>query len=192
MAKIKEVFNPDKLFFTSDTHFGHVNIIKYCDRPFVDNEEMTNTLIDNWNMVVPKDGTVFHLGDFALCSTGYCQGIMSQLNGNLYLIVGNHEKTVLKPKHLRDRFVQLADILEIKVVDQELGPEYAYIVMCHYPMLSWNHSYHGSWHLYGHVHGTLNHPNPNALEVGVDPNEFTPLSYLEVKTRITKQNLNKT
>lgn len=55
----------DKVFFTSDTHFGHSNIIKYCNRPFKDKDEMNETLISNWNKVVPEDGIVIHCGDFA-------------------------------------------------------------------------------------------------------------------------------
>lgn len=58
-------FSGENLFFTSDTHFFHEGIIKFCTRPFESVEEMNETLIRNWNETVPKDGTVFHLGDFA-------------------------------------------------------------------------------------------------------------------------------
>jgi len=63
-------FNPEHTFFTSDTHFNHANIIKFCDRPFKDVELMNETLIANWNRVVGLDDTVFHLGDFCLGGAG--------------------------------------------------------------------------------------------------------------------------
>ena len=59
-----EKLNPNKVWFTSDTHFNHIGIIKFCDRPFSSVEEMNQALIDNWNSTIPSDGIVFHLGDF--------------------------------------------------------------------------------------------------------------------------------
>ena len=59
-------FDGDKVFFTSDTHFNHTNIIQYCQRPFKSTDEMNEAMIDNWNSVVGEDDTVFHLGDFSL------------------------------------------------------------------------------------------------------------------------------
>lgn len=59
-------FNGSGVFFTSDTHFNHTNIIRFCSRPFKDVEHMNETLIANWNRVVGPDNIVFHLGDFCL------------------------------------------------------------------------------------------------------------------------------
>ena len=81
-----------RIFVTSDTHFSHVNIIKYCNRPYASVEEMNNALIDNWNSVVKNDDLVIHLGDFALGRT--IQDIkkhLDKLNGNKILILGNHD-----------------------------------------------------------------------------------------------------
>lgn len=58
-------FDPSEVWFTSDTHFGHENIIRYCGRPFRNTEEMNAELIRRWRETVPEDGIVFHLGDFA-------------------------------------------------------------------------------------------------------------------------------
>jgi calcineurin-like phosphoesterase family protein len=80
-----------KVFIISDTHFGHKNIIKYCNRPFADTEEMDKAIIKNWNEVVSNKDLVIHLGDVALCGKERFRQIMSQLNGRKMLIRGNHD-----------------------------------------------------------------------------------------------------
>lgn len=91
MKEQKFEFSAKNTFFTSDTHFGHANIIKLCNRPFKDVEEMNEKLIENWNKVVSEDGTVFHLGDFAFGGSGLWNSVIPRLNGQIYLIIGNHE-----------------------------------------------------------------------------------------------------
>lgn len=80
-----------KIFFTSDTHFCHKNIISYAGRPFFSTEEMDKALIENWNSVVPEDGIVFHLGDFCFGGNTQWKTIRKKLNGKIYLILGNHD-----------------------------------------------------------------------------------------------------
>ncbi|MBQ4059987.1 MAG: metallophosphoesterase, partial [Lachnospiraceae bacterium] len=84
-------FDGDKVFFTSDTHFYHSNIINFCGRPFKNVEVMNETLIANWNSVVGPDDIVFHLGDFCLGGSAEWTNILNRLNGKIYLIVGNHD-----------------------------------------------------------------------------------------------------
>ena len=84
-------FTGDGLFFTSDTHFGHENIITFCNRPFESIEEHDRVLIQNWNSVVTPDDTVFHLGDFCFGNGYKWYEILGQLNGHIYLIRGNHD-----------------------------------------------------------------------------------------------------
>jgi predicted phosphohydrolase len=79
---------------TSDTHFGHAAIIKYCNRPFKDAKHMDNEIIKRWNRVVKQDDTVYHLGDFALTAKKVKIKILNQLNGHKVLILGNHDKTI--------------------------------------------------------------------------------------------------
>lgn len=186
-----ENLDKDKLFFTSDTHFFHKNIIKYCSRPFSSVENMNMRLVTNWNEVVPKDGIVFHLGDFSLgAKENNLIDLANSLNGNIHLIVGNHERDALKM--ISSRFATIHDIVEIYVKDDEITYDEQHIVMCHYPMIAYNGSHRGSWQLFGHVHGGLSNKGEikhsvTALDVGVDCHNFKPLSYQEVKELITKQ-----
>ena len=88
--------SPNKTFFTSDTHFGHAAIIQYCSRPYKSVEEMNQVLIDNWNSKVKKDDIVYHLGDFIFGGSKLWYEIFSKLNGNIVLIMGNHDARNLR------------------------------------------------------------------------------------------------
>lgn len=188
--KIKPEFKKDAVFFTSDLHFLHNNIIEYCNRPF-SNETMTEELINNWNAKVPENGVVFMLGDFCWSNASNSKykkdwvRIVKQLNGKIYHIRGNHDKFCISGFNVPDLLVQKEttyDILEIKVDKQE-------IIMCHFPIANWNKKERGSWHLFGHAHGSYNHPHYAAIDVGVDCkySYYTPLSYDEIETIITKR-----
>ena len=168
-------------FFTSDTHFGHTNIIRYCNRPFTNREEMGETLIANWNEVVRPNDEVFHLGDFAFGSGVdgmYARNILDRLNGRIYLIHGNHEEAASHPA-ARPSFQWIRDYYELKVGGQR-------IVLFHYPMRSWNWVMKGSWHLFGHVHGNLQ-PFGKSIDIGVDVMNFRPVSFDELRIIMDKQ-----
>lgn len=190
-----KVFDPNRLWFTSDTHFFHENIIKYCNRPFDNKFLMNQALIDNWNSKIKPGDTVFHLGDFALtASTKEMDTLLNELNGVKYLIIGNHEKNALQKEYIRNQWDGIYDIAEIFVPDEEITYKEQHIIMCHYPMIVWNASHRGSWQLFGHVHGGLSNKGqiqhkPAQLDVGVDSHNFFPISYQEVKEIITQQSL---
>ena len=80
------------IYFISDTHFNHLNIIKYCNRHFNNVEEMNEAIIKNWNNIVSNEDTIYHLGDFALGTKESIKDIVNRLNGKKYLIRGNHDK----------------------------------------------------------------------------------------------------
>ena len=163
-------------FFTSDTHWGHNNILKHCNRPFTSVEEMDYTMIKNWNAVVTPKDDVYHLGDFAFRSrASEVAHIFKELNGNIHLIIGNHDHRSLRNY---DGFASISHLKDIKIGDQS-------VTLCHYPMRSWNKSFHGSWHLYGHVHG-LSEPWGLSFDVGVDSWGFTPVSENQVIKRMGK------
>lgn len=185
-------FDPNLTFFTSDTHFGHANIIRLCNRPFKDVEEMNEKLVENWNKVVPENGTVFHLGDFAFGGSGLWNSIISRLNGQIYLIMGNHDRKNLRQGYM-DKFVSVVPQMQIDIEGRS-------VYLNHYPFLCYGGSYRGEdsvWQLFGHVHSgplssgadsdRLVHLFPYQYDVGVDNNNFTPISWNQVKERINKQ-----
>ena len=175
-----------KKFFTSDHHFGHKNIIKFSNRPFTDVEEMNTQMISKWNEKIGEEDEVYHLGDFGLCSSGKLRKILEQLNGKIYLIKGNHESSALA---CQTRFEWIKDYYELEIEDPEFHRGSQLLVLFHYAMREWNASHWGSYHLYGHSHGTLpDDPNVHAFDIGVDCHDFYPLEYKEVKAIMkTKQ-----
>lgn len=180
---IQHFVEKDKIFFTSDTHWGHTNVIKFNNRPFKNTFDMDEGLIQNWNDTVPHDGVVFHLGDVSLCAPARTESILNRLNGKIYLIVGNHEKSVLRKSTTRDRFEWIRDKYELKVGKQ-------LIVLCHYAHRVWNKSHHGSWHLYGHSHGSMEDKAwGKSMDVGVDCWDYKPISYTEVERVLSKRNI---
>lgn len=78
-------------YVIADTHFGHFNIIKYCNRPFTSVEEMNEEMIRRWNAVVTPDDLVYHLGDFALGPADYVREYRTKLNGYIEMVMGNHD-----------------------------------------------------------------------------------------------------
>ena len=168
MKKFK--FQPDEVMFTSDTHFGHSNIIRFCDRPFKDAYHMNEALIENWNRVVSHEQTVFPLGDFAFKNSQTRTAVIRQrLNGELILIQGNHDH----PNTL-NLFDEVHDLAEVHIGKQR-------IVLCHYAMRVWPASHHGAWQLYGHSHGTLPElPEKKTLDVGVDSWDYTPVRFDQI------------
>ena len=79
-------FDGSRVFFTSDTHFNHANIIRFCNRPFKDVSHMNEAIISNWNRVVGPEDIVFHLGDFCLGGSAEWINVLNRLNGKIYLI----------------------------------------------------------------------------------------------------------
>jgi len=183
--------NKVNLHFTADNHFMHNNVIEYCGRPFDGLEDMNEQMINNWNNVVKEEDIVFVLGDFIFRGTQkHWNYFISKLNGFIWLIKGNHDVEKAFPKHMSNKFTWIDGFLNIKVIDEEIDGKSQYVTLCHYPMLSWYQSQRGSWQLFGHVHEKpVKHITSNQLNVGVDIHDFVPISWNEVKTIITKQNL---
>ena len=182
-------FDGDRVFFTSDTHFYHSNIINFCGRPFKNVEVMNETLIANWNSVVGPDDIIFHLGDFCLGGSAEWTNILNRLNGKIYLIVGNHDIKNLRQGYY-SRFEHIAMQMHIEVGKQK-------IYLNHCPFLYYGGAYRDTWQLFGHVHTSKQNTGidaprlhmlfPTQYDVGVDNNNFTPVSFEQVKRIIERQ-----
>ena len=186
----------DKLFFTSDSHFLHGNIIKFCNRPFESVEHQTEELIRRWNEVVPEDGIVFHGGD--LCWTGNIDFIVrlnQKLNGTIYHVLGNHcyqnklDREVIK-NIFRSYGGDQMDVANI-IVRNDNNTQ---LFVSHYPLMYWPS---GSIMLHGHVHSGPNSDkgsekvpfHPKRYDIGVDNNDFYPISYVKLMEIIEEQKL---
>ena len=182
-----------KLWFTADLHLGHGNIIKYCDRPYLSDAERArasddrrarwsvsavcrhdDALIDTINTRVGEEDTLWVLGDFSLSPLEEAAAYRSRIHcRNVNLVRGNHDL----PSY---------DSLFQRVIDQGMIKHQGQkIWLNHYPMRSWDKAFHGTWHLYGHVHGRLaeeDEANSRLLvrDVGVDATNFEPVSFSEL------------
>ena len=196
----------NNIYFTSDLHLEHENIIKYCNRPFRDKYHMNEVIIDNWNSIITEDDTVIIGGDFCLGGTSEWCYYLDRLNGSKILVIGNHDKG-----YPISKFSAIYDILNMWIQDPEIKGGQR-ITVCHYAMLSYPHSHQGAWQLFGHWHSNnLIVPKANIegreevkefiieehkqmtkisnrqYDIGVDGNNFYPISYQQVKQIITSK-----
>jgi calcineurin-like phosphoesterase family protein len=160
------------VFFTSDNHFFHTNIIKYCDRPFRDSLHMNEEMIVKWNnRVGPKDD-LYCLGDFAMGQQDESQAVLDRLNGRKHLITGNHDKVSRK----------LNGWVWVRAY-HELRLDGLNIVLFHYATRVWNRSHRGSIALFGHSHGGMP-GNSQSLDVGADCWDYEPVTFAEIQARL--------
>jgi len=174
-------------FYTSDAHFYHANIIKYASRKFSSTREMHDNLIENWNSIVYNDDIVYVLGDMFMLGKGnkpfsLAINILSQLCGNIRILPGNHDKNFWswmlnnQPDYLfKSNITIQSDIHEdIITINNKEYP----LIMCHYPLLSWNKKAHGSIHIHGHVHSNIKSEESERkrIHIGVDAWNMKPVS----------------
>lgn len=166
-------------YFTADTHFGHGMMARL--RNMGDTEDMDNILIHNWNSVVGRGDEVYHLGDFGFGTVEYITNIRKRLEGQIYLILGNHDSWI------NDKTKKLFGF--VKDYHYSRIGDYKY-ALCHYPMASWRSAAHGSYHLHGHSHNSLRPVIPHRLDVGVDGHEFRPWRLEEIVEYFKGQTFN--
>lgn len=189
-------FEKQNIFFISDLHIGHQNVIRFDGRPFGSVDEMHKVMIERWNSVVGDDDIVFYLGDLShRCDVDTVKSIISQLKGRIHYILGNHDR-------MRDivklgRFEKIYEYgTEVSIKDEDANRGYQDIILCHYAILSWNKSHYGSWHLHGHSHGSMM-KNPEmewfykrkVIDVGCNMLEYTPISYTQLKEIMSKKQI---
>ena len=181
-------------FVTGDTHYYHSNVIKYCNRPFKSETEMRNRMIENYNNVVPKDGTCFFLGDVAMMGPSQWEkmkGLLNNLNGTKHLILGNHDE--IKPfRYLECGFssVHTSLIITVDMKIQQLTDTSAYLKLFQKKISSFRENFFlvhdpSFWNtmpknhicLCAHIHNLFKIiPEKKIINVGVDLWNFTPLN----------------
>lgn len=138
-----------KTFITSDLHFEHANITKFCPTTrsrFTDVDHMRETMIAEWNEIVAPTDKVYILGDVAFCNADKATEIINRLNGFKILVEGNHDQKLLKNEGFRKCFIEIHKYLRISYNG-------TLIIMSHYPFLEWDQMHRGSLHFFGHLHG---------------------------------------
>lgn len=182
------------IYFTSDLHFAHANIINLCGRPFESVEQMNEALIENWNKKVRNNDTVYVVGDM-VWKRENVERFLGRLKGNKILIVGNHDNWIAE-ESFQKYFVEIAKYKEISLNGHQM-------TFCHYPMLEWKNSRKGDspklgYHIYGHIHNNVLPEYrylfelPNALNAGVEVNNYEPVTFEELvenNARFSKQAL---
>lgn len=166
------------IYYISDTHFGHEKIINMCNRPYNNIKDMNEDIIKRWNNKVKPEDDIYFLGDFAYkISNIDAISILKRLNGKKHFIKGNHDKESF-----------LNTITENKLVEevnyyQEINDNGRRVILFHYPIEDWNGQYHGSYHLFGHIHNNKNNYYriiKNRFNVSIETVNYEPQTLDEI------------
>lgn len=180
------------IYYVADLHFGHQSVIKFDNRPFSSVEEMDRILIELWNKKVSNKDLVYVVGDFAYRNTKPFEWYLKQLKGKKYLIIGNHDDKFLEAAAAMSYFEGVDKMCHVRDDGRN-------ICVCHYPLAEWNGMYHGTYHVYGHIHNSTNvtfqfmRTLDKALNCGVAINSYAPvtLKELEKNNFVFKQSVEK-
>ena len=141
-----------KIFFTSDLHFGHENVIRFDNRPFDTVEEMDEEMIKRWNAKVGKGDIVYVLGDFIWkAATNEAVSIIRRLNGQIILIKGNHDR-FLHNAAAKKALAGIKDYDDICVTLEDGTTRRC--ILSHYFIPFYNGHRYQAIHLHGHSHLT--------------------------------------
>ena len=184
-----------RIFFTSDTHYGHSNICSATTkwdnasnltREFKSLDHMNSTLVNNINNMVGEDDILIHLGDWSFGGFDRIQEFRSKiLCKNIHLVLGNHDHHIERDREgVRKLFSSVQNYLRLEVVkpiNKSLTDKHIFVCM-HYPIISWDGMNNENIHLFGHVHlpSHLRVMEGRAMDVGCDGNGLEPISMDEV------------
>ncbi len=161
-------------YIISDTHFNHENIIKYCNRPFSDINNMNKKIIENWNDIVTDEDIIYHLGDFLLGSKYDLMDIISKLKGHIYLVRGNHDRLPVGA-YIEAGIVVLKNP-PIKIDDYKF-------LLTHRPLSNMRID-DDYINLHGHIHNTIlskKYDSNKHMNVSCDVTGFKPLLLKKIK-----------
>lgn len=206
MMKIK--LNKGRIFFTSDTHYGHTNICRGISnwrdengnvpidqtRDFKSLDHMNDYIVNSINGKVGEDDTLFHLGDWSFGGFDNIEEFRNRINcKNIHLVLGNHDHHIERNKgDIQRLFSSVNQYLRLQVSVYPETKLYAGdvdLVLMHYPIASWHNMNDGVIHLHGHVHLPPNKKlsQGKAMDVGVDGNNMMPYSLGEIINIMNKQ-----
>jgi calcineurin-like phosphoesterase family protein len=165
------------LFFTSDHHFGHGGARGLFKRPFATTADIDRAMVAAWNAAVGADDEVWHLGDFAVRQPAARLGeLLDALAGTKHLVVGNNDGPAT---------AGLSGWASVQHY-AELEHEGTWLILCHYPLRTWNRMGRGALNLHGHSHGRLA-PLARQADVGVDVWHFRPIALAEIRARLRRR-----
>lgn len=188
-----KVPNEEKVFFTSDLHFDHDREFIWGVRGYQNVQEMNETQVRNWNSVITNEDTVFYLGDLKFGRNYSYEDVLRKLNfKKIYLMAGNHysgfqdiaEKMIGHCGYVLDGHKTVQPIPNYF----ELWHKKQGVVLCHYPIGSWNHNRNGSFQLFGHCHGTYKNVHGKQLDVGFD-NFPVPQNFDQIHQILNKKSV---
>jgi calcineurin-like phosphoesterase family protein len=182
-------------FVTSDIHFSHSNIIKYCNRPFKNSFEMDDYIISIWNKTINVNDNVYILGDFMFSrNIENIEKYVNRLNGYKILVLGNHDNFTIDEYKLCGFNEVYEGFIKRNIHNRQW-------IMCHYQMAHWDGSHKGSFHLFGHEHWKQQFEPKHSLykelylsekkfNVCMDANNFTPVNFIDIIKILDKRNIN--
>lgn len=173
------------IWFTADFHLSHTNIIKFCNRPFRDVEEMNAVIQENLFKSINSGDILYYLGDLKF-------NLYRDIATNLFEKLKNIETHYITGNHDSAEVIKIAKIHCATVSPlKHIVIEGKSIILCHYAMRVWHKSHFNSWQLYGHSHGRLD-PVGKQYDIGVDNNNFQPVSFELLKNimKIKPDNFN--
>ena len=161
----------NQIYFTADLHFGHANILKHSpNRPYSDTVDVAahdEWLLDLWKSTVDKRDTVYILGDLTFLKSEDARRLLEKLPGQKFLIEGNHDGSIRAYKNYFKEVYQIKEMRFRTTVAPFLKEDFN-VVMCHYPMVTWNKKPYGSVMLHGHCHGKLDEHNALSMDLRFD------------------------
>lgn len=184
---------PHNVFFTSDFHLFHHNVLKFDNRPFDDIHQMHLIIENNWNEIVTPNDTVIYLGDLSFARKDdklAVDSLINRLNGNIHYVMGNHDK--LEEIKKNRKFITVQDYLEVRIKFKKNNVVTESLFCCmHYPIYSWNKKHHGHYMCHGHCHGNLHHGEDasfyigrRVMDVGCMLHDYKPVSYIDVMSKL--------
>jgi calcineurin-like phosphoesterase family protein len=190
------------VFFTSDFHLFHNNVLRFDNRPFIDVYEMHQVIEERWNEIVGPNDIVIYLGDLSFArgeDKPSVEGMMYRLNGHIHFVLGNHDK-IDEIKKI-GKFESVQDYLEVRIAHMSEDPYHVGLMKrtetlftcMHYPIYSWNKKHFKSIMIHGHSHMALSdgdfHKNNRIIDVGCMGYNYYPISFYDVIKIIDDKNI---